>query len=91
MRLLLVRVRYSLITKEIEQKLPQRRSTLARGFKSPGLSYFESKEILPKKCLIFFHLQSMQLFSSDPTIFSKNISNFFAHENMKKTALKSCS
>ena len=46
------------------------------------------KEIFPpkKNCFTFF---SMQLFSVDAMIFSKK--KFFALENLKKNALKSCS
>ena len=34
----------------------------------------------------------MQLFSANPKMFSKkNMNSLFAHENMKKTMLKSCS
>ena len=39
--------------------------------------------------LTFVYLYSMQLFSANPTIFSKkNLNQFFAHENFKKRASK---
>ena len=44
---------------------------------------FSKKKILPKKKKFFFYLFSMQLFSADATMFSKNF-----HENKKKTPSK---
>ena len=59
------------------------------ALKKPGFSpikYFSN--IL----MTFVYLYSMQLFSSDPQIFSKKFwIDFFLHKNFKKTGLKSCS
>ena len=48
-----------------------------------GKPVFPRKKILPKKCLTFFYLYTLQLFSRPIEYFQKNIKLIFVHENIK--------